>query len=157
MTTRNVVLIAIVAALYVVLTVGIAPLSYGPVQFRVSEALKVLVLIDPWMSLGIGIGTFFANMVSPFVGPWELIWMPLTDIVGGLLAWALYRLLRQRWAVLPCILYAVTTGLAVAFMLVMLGVGGFWLMFATVTASEVVVLIGGLVLLTALKPWLSRS
>ena len=157
MTTRNVVLIAIVAALYVVLTVGIAPLSYGPVQFRVSEALKVLVLIDPWMSLGIGIGTFFANMVSPFVGPWELIWMPLTDIVGGLLAWALYRLLRQRWAVLPCILYAVTTGLAVAFMLVMLGVGGFWLMFATVTVSEVVVLIGGLVLLTALKPWLPRS
>jgi len=47
MTTRRVVLIAIIGALYVVLTVGIAPLSFGPIQFRASEVLKILVLFDP--------------------------------------------------------------------------------------------------------------
>ena len=155
-TTRVVVLIAIVAALYAVLTVAIAPLSYGPIQLRVSEMLKVLVLFSPWLSLGIGIGTFFANMASPYVGPWELLWMPLTDVVGGFLAWGLYRLLRRkgRWAWIPCLLYALTTALAVAFMLVMLGVGGFWLLFLSVGASEAIVLSVGLGLLKVAEPWL---
>ena len=75
MTTKRVVMIAILAALYAVFTILIAPLSYGPIQFRLSEILKVFVLFDPWLSLGIGIGTFIANMASPYVGPWELIFM----------------------------------------------------------------------------------
>ena len=151
LTTRRVVMIAIVAALSVVLAVGMAPLSYGPIQLRASVALKALVLLDPWLSLGIGIGTFFANMASPFVGPWELIWMPLTDVVGGLLAWALYQLLRRRWAWLPCLFYGITTALSVAFMLVMLGVGGFWFLLATVGISVVVMLQLGVLLLQALR------
>src|SRR5512140_3588178 len=81
LTTTQVVRVAIIGALYAVFTIGIAPLSYGPIQFRVAEALKVFVLFDPLYALGIGIGTFFGNLASPFVGPWELIFMPLTDIV----------------------------------------------------------------------------
>jgi uncharacterized membrane protein len=34
MTTKRIVRASIIAALYVVLTVAISPLSYGPVQFR---------------------------------------------------------------------------------------------------------------------------
>ena len=73
MKTRHVVLISIIAALYCVLTVAIAPISYGFIQFRVSEVLKIFVLFDPLFAVGIGIGTFFANLASPYVGPWELI------------------------------------------------------------------------------------
>lgn len=157
-TTRRVVLVSIIAALYAVFTVAIAPLSYSFIQFRVSEVLKVLVLFDPWLSLGIGIGTFFANLASPFVGPWELVWMPLTDIVGGLLAWALYHfILRQRLAVLPMILYALVTGAAVGLMLYILGLGGFWFLAGTVTLSELVILIGGLPIMMRVGKWLPRN
>uniref|UniRef100_A0A6M3M712 Putative QueT transporter family protein n=1 Tax=viral metagenome TaxID=1070528 RepID=A0A6M3M712_9ZZZZ len=154
MKTREVVLVAVVAALYAVLTVAIAPLSYGPVQFRASEVLKVLVLFDPWLSLGIGIGTFFANMASPFVGPWELVWMPLTDVVGALLAWTLYRACGRRWPWVSCLLYAVLTGLSVATMLTMLGLGGFWLLALSVGASEAIVLTAGLGMFKAAGAWL---
>ena len=151
MTTRRVVLVAIVAALYVVLTVGIAPLSFGPIQFRVSEALKVLVLFDPFLCLGIGFGTFVANFASPFVGPWELVWMPLTDVAGGVIAWAVYRALRQRWAIVPMSVYALTTGAAVAFMLWMMSIDLFWLSLVFVTASELIILVGSIPLMMQAK------
>ncbi len=141
---RRVALVAVVAALYAVLTWGVAPIGYGPLQFRVSEVLKVLVLFDPWLVLGIGIGTFFANLMSPFAGPWDLAWMPLSDLVGGLLAWAIYRfLLRERWPLIPMSLYATTTGLAVGLMLWAFGLGGFWFLTASVAASEIIILVGG--------------
>ena len=151
--TRRVVLVAILAALYAVLTWGVAPISYGPIQFRVSEVLKVFVLFDPWLVLGIGIGTLFANLTSPFVGPWELVWMPFTDMAGGLLAWALYRfVLRERWPAVPMAFYALTTGLAVGLMLWALGLGGFWFMVGAVAAPEFVILVGG----TPLMFWIEE-
>jgi uncharacterized membrane protein len=152
--TRRVVHVAILAALYAVLTWGVAPIGYGQVQLRVSEVLKVLVLFDPWLVLGIGIGTFFANLTSPFVGPWELAWMPLTDMVGGLLAWMLYRfVLRGHWPVLPMAIYALTTGLAVGLMLWAFGLGIFWLLAGAVAVSELIILIAG----TPLMFWIEQT
>jgi len=145
--------VAIIAALYAVLTWGVAPIGYGPLQFRVSEVLKVLVLFDPWLVLGIGIGTFFANLLSPFAGPWDLAWMPFTDVAGGLLAWALYRfVLRGHWPVVPMAVYALTTGTAVGLMLWAFGLGGFWLLAGAVAASELIILIGG----TPLMFWIEE-
>lgn len=143
-TTRRVVRVAIIAALYAVTTLAIAPISYSVIQFRVSEALKVLVLFDPWLSLGIGIGTFFANLASPFAGPWDLVWMPITDVVGGLLAFAVYRyVLRRRWPAAAMGLYALTTGAAVGLMLEAFGLGGFWALAGAVALSELIILVGG--------------
>jgi uncharacterized membrane protein len=156
LSTRRVVYIAVVAALYAVLTVGIAPLSYGPLQFRVSEVLKVMVLFDPWLVLGIGFGTFLANSISPFVGPWELVWMPLTDMLGGILAWGIYRILRQRWAAIPMGIYALTTGLAVGTVLFVFQLGGFWLLSGAVMASEALILVGGIPLIFGIKRLLDQ-
>lgn len=38
---------AVIAAIYVVLTILFAPISFGPVQFRISEALCVLPYFTP--------------------------------------------------------------------------------------------------------------
>jgi uncharacterized membrane protein len=147
-----------VAAIYVVLTVGIAPLSFGPIQFRVSEVLKVLVLFDPFLCLGIGLGTFVANLASPFVGPWELIWMPLTDMAGGVLAWAIFRLLKKRWTMIPAMAaYALTTGAAVALMLWVMGIDLFWFSLLAVTASELIILIGGVPLMYQAKRFIVKE
>lgn len=140
--TRNIVKIAVIAALYAVLTVALAPFSYGQLQFRIAEFLKVFVLYNPWLSIGIGIGTFFANLSSPFVGPLELIWMPLTDILGGLLAWGIYRSLGERYPVIPMLVYALTTSGAVALMLYLLGLGGGLFAGSAIFISEAVILAG---------------
>ena len=143
-TTRNIVLIAVIAALYTVLTIGLAPFSYGPLQFRVAEFLKVFVLYNPWLSFGIGIGTFFANLASPYVGPLELFWMPATDIAGGLLAWAVYRLMNWRYPFMPMFIYAFTTSLAVGLMLFLLGGGVFLAVTIPIFVSEAVILIAAI-------------
>lgn len=133
-----------IAALYAVLTVALAPFSYGPLQFRIAEFLKVFVLYNPWLSIGIGIGTFFANLSSPYVGPLELIWMPLTDILGGLLAWGIYRTLGERYPVIPMLVYALTTSAAVALMLSLLGLSGGLLAGLAIFISEAIILVGAI-------------
>jgi len=143
-TTKRFVLAAIVAALYAVLTLGLAPISYGVIQFRVSEALKALVLFDPFLAFGIGLGTFIANMASPFAGPWEFIWMPISDILGGFLAWGVFTLMRRRFPVVAMIAYSTTTGLSVGLMLMAFGLGGFWILSAGVIASELIICLAGL-------------
>ena len=46
---------AVIAAAYAALTIVLAPISYGPVQFRVSEALTALPFLMPGTVWGIAI------------------------------------------------------------------------------------------------------
>ena len=88
METRTVVRAGVVAAFYAVLTVGLAPLSYGPIQFRASEALKPLALLDPLYALAFAIGTGLSNLISPF-GFWDWFFMPLVDCGAALICYAM--------------------------------------------------------------------
>ena len=55
---------AIIAALYAALTWLFAPISYGPVQFRISEVLVLLVVLNPKYAISLIIGCFVANTTS---------------------------------------------------------------------------------------------
>ena len=68
---------AIIAAVYAVLTVVIAPLAYGPVQFRFSEILIFLAFYNFRYIPGLILGCFIANLFSPMMS---------YDIVFGTLA-----------------------------------------------------------------------
>jgi hypothetical protein len=70
--------------------------------------------------------------------------MPTTDIAGGLLAWGVFRLLNYHYPVLPMLLYALTTSLAVGLMLFVLGGGLFLALTIPVFGSEAVILIGAI-------------
>ena len=52
---------AIIAGLYVALTWLLAPISYGAVQFRISEFLILLVVLNPKYAYALVIGCFIAN------------------------------------------------------------------------------------------------
>ena len=58
--------IAITAALYVALTLAIAPLSYGAVQFRISEVLTLLCFYKKDYCYALILGCFISNLFSPF-------------------------------------------------------------------------------------------
>ena len=53
---------ALIAAIYVVLCVVFAPISYGPIQTRVAEALVVLPYFTPAAVPGLFIGCLIANI-----------------------------------------------------------------------------------------------
>lgn len=71
MKTKDLVFQALLAALYVVLTVPFEPISFGPIQFRVSELLMILIIINPKHSIGIVLGCFVANFASDM--PWDIL------------------------------------------------------------------------------------
>lgn len=64
--TNYIVKTAIIAAVYAVVTMLLAPISYGPIQFRVSEIMVLLVFIDKRYFTGIALGTFLAGLFSPY-------------------------------------------------------------------------------------------
>ena len=55
----------LIAALYAVLTILIAPLSYGAIQFRFSEILVLLCFFNKKYSIGLTLGCLIANFFSP--------------------------------------------------------------------------------------------
>lgn len=65
-TVRDYVQMALVAAIYVVLTVTppLSAISYGPVQFRVSEMLNFLAFYHPKYLFAVTIGCMIANFYS---------------------------------------------------------------------------------------------
>lgn len=68
---------AVVGALYAILTMVLAPISYGPLQFRISEALCVLSYFTPTAAWGLFIGCAIANTLSA---------AGLPDVIFGSLA-----------------------------------------------------------------------
>ena len=65
---------ALIAAAYAALTYAFAFMSYGEVQFRVSEILVLFTFIEPRYGLGLILGCMLANIASP---------LGLIDIVVG--------------------------------------------------------------------------
>lgn len=68
---------AVVAALYAVLTLLLPVASYGPIQFRFSEILVLLVFYNKRFIPGLVLGCAIANLFSP---------MMLFDVVFGTLS-----------------------------------------------------------------------
>lgn len=92
MKTKHVTQAALIAAVYVALTLALAPISFAAVQLRVSEALTVLPILTPAAVPGLFVGALIANALgSPF---------GIVDVVFGslltLIAAALTRYLRKR-------------------------------------------------------------
>jgi len=150
LTVRELTLCAVIAALYAAITIATAPLSYGLMNFRLSEALVVLCWFEPLLAIGLTLGCFLANLFSTVTA---------LDMVVGTLATALACLwtirCRKTWLVpLPNVLVnAVLVGAMLAFVLfpdrLLLG---FLLAFVQVGFGELVVMYGlGLPLLLFAK------
>lgn len=98
----------IIAALYVALTLLFAPISYGQIQFRVSEALTLLPVISPAGIPGLFVGCFISNIFGGSV----------IDAVFGSLASLLAAILTRRFrdriwlaALMPVVTNAVVISL----------------------------------------------
>ena len=55
----------IIAATYAVLTIAISPIAYGPIQFRLSEVMVLLCFFNKKYTIGLTLGCFLANCLSP--------------------------------------------------------------------------------------------
>lgn len=98
---------AIIAALYTVLCYILRPISYGNIQFRVSEALTILPLFFPEAIVGLTVGCFLANLFGN--GILDLVLGPLATLLAALLTYGIGKLIRKDWikvslAIIPPVL-----------------------------------------------------
>ncbi|MBQ7896050.1 MAG: QueT transporter family protein [Oscillospiraceae bacterium] len=73
---------AVTGAAYAVLTMVLAPISYGPLQFRLSEALCVLPFFIPSTAWGLFVGCAAANLMTGNV--FDVVFGSLATLMAAL-------------------------------------------------------------------------
>uniref|UniRef100_A0A7C3RM99 QueT transporter family protein n=1 Tax=Dictyoglomus thermophilum TaxID=14 RepID=A0A7C3RM99_DICTH len=84
MNTKKITRIAFYAVIYSVLTIVFSPISYGPIQVRISEFLTLFPFLDYLAIPGLFLGCFIANIFSP-VGWIDMIFGSLCTLVAAYL------------------------------------------------------------------------
>ena len=79
---------AAIGAIYVVLTLLLAPLSFGEVQIRFSEALTILPFFTPAAIPGLFIGCIIANLLARAI-PVDIIFGSIATLIGAVFAYKL--------------------------------------------------------------------
>lgn len=144
---------AVIAALYVVLTVTppLNAIAFGPIQCRISEALTILPLFFVEAVPGVAIGCLISNLFG--FGVYDIIFGTLTTLTAAFLT---YKLRKIHWGVIPPILL---NALVVPAIILLSGAEeAYWFMFLTVGAGEAIAVIGlGVPLWFALKKLQPRA
>lgn len=86
---------AVIAAVYVVLTLVFAPISFGPMQVRVSEILTILPLFTSAAVPGLFIGCLLANLFGGAI-VWDILFGSIATLIGAAVG---YLLRFNRWLV----------------------------------------------------------
>ena len=73
---------AMIGAIYVVLTVAFAPISFGEVQIRFAEALTILPFFTPAAVPGLFVGCLIANILGGAILP-DIIFGSLATLIGA--------------------------------------------------------------------------
>ena len=100
---RFITVTGLIAGLYTALTLVLAPLSFGPVQCRVAEALTILAAYTPAAIPGLTVGCVISNVVglsmgANVAGALDIL---LGTLATGIAAWLSYRLRGVRIKGLP--------------------------------------------------------
>lgn len=151
--TKNLVQIALVASLYVVMSLVIAPFSYGPIQVRLSEMLNLLVVYDKKYIYAVTLGCLLTNINSPY---------GLTDVIVGsastfITLWICYQVIKRMksfsskiWTVVAIVTISMFT---IAGELFVIAGAPFWFTYGTIALGEgISLIIGALILL-----WIHRE
>lgn len=85
---------AVIAAIYAVLVFVFDYWSFGPIQFRVAEALTILPVFTPAAVPGLFIGCLIANITGGAV-IWDIVFGSLATLIGAV---GTYMLRKHPWA-----------------------------------------------------------
>ena len=94
---RHITQAAVIAAAYIVLTLPLAQFAFGPVQFRLAEALAVLAALTPAAIPGLFLGCLLANTLNPqSLGLVDILFGSLATLISAWLTWRLTVFYKAR-------------------------------------------------------------
>ena len=159
LTTKAITANAFIVALYAVITILCAPLSYEFSQFRFSEALNLLVFFNPTYTIGLTVGCFIANVAST-VGPLDMVFGTLATLISCLLIVWFSKICKNLFInglipslinaiIVPFVIYLSSMGTSDSFELSAM----YWIMFGWIFLGEFVCItvIGYPIILTLTK------
>ncbi len=120
---KRIVFGALIAALYVAMSVSIADFSYGPIQFRYAEILSVFCLFSSFYIMPLTLGCFLANLIGVLSGINELgimdaLFGPIATLISCILIFKLRNNKIYSLPILallmPAIINAIIIGLELA-------------------------------------------
>ena len=151
--TRALSQIAVFAALYTVLVWLLPGLSFAAVQFRIAEGLKPAIAKRWTLAFAFALGNFLGNLISPFAGIYELGFMPLMNVVGGLLAYGIARAFKRNYLIAGLV-YAAVISLSVSWMLhVLFNIPLEALVPLLIASEEAVMIIGAVLFYLVDRRW----
>lgn len=143
---------ALIAAMYTVLTVCLAPLSYGLIQCRLSEALTILAAFTPAAIPGLTIGCAVSNLIglssgANIAGALDVLLGPLATGLAAWLTWAMRRYTvggLPLWSTLPpVVLNALIVGTELALVAPTFTLEIWFIQMALVGIGQLVACVGG--------------
>lgn len=135
-TTRRLCLSAIIAALYAGLTLGFQAISYGAIQFRVSEAMTLLPVLFPEAIPGLTVGCLISNLFNPMGATiYDIVFGTLATLMAAVLTWRMRTKLWLR-ALPPVLCNTVIIGLVLTYAY---GIDILWMNMLTVGLGEAAV------------------
>ena len=145
MKTKDWVINAVIAALYVVLTGFLAPFSFGAIQFRVGEMLNHLIVFDRKYMVGIFAGVFISNMFFSSFGIYDLLFGVMHTVVSLLFTLVLCKHVKSPRV--KMVINASTFAFFSFFIAIMLNIAAgapFWATYLTVALGEFGVMLVGI-------------
>ncbi len=133
---------SIVLSLYVILTIFLPTISFGPLQIRISELLMFLILIDYRYTWGLCFGVVIANLFSP-LGLLDCLFGGLATLVFLLTMIFINNRLPKYSAILLVIFGTLYNSVCVSLEYYFILSYPFWLSFVEIIISESVILIIG--------------
>ena len=146
---RNLCASAIIAALYTALTIALAPISYGNIQCRLSEAMTLLPIIMPSSIPGLFVGCLLSNLLAPIPSPIDIVFGSLTTLAAAIATYQLRG--KPVWAAMPPVLFNGIVVGAIVHSLYAPSVPLLLCMAEVAAGQAVAVFVLGFLLLTALK------
>lgn len=130
---------ALISALYVALTVSFSAVSYGPIQFRISEILVLFPLWNRKWTPGVVLGTIIANFFSP-LGMIDVLFGSGATLIAIVLMTRLAKISNNYYALLAPIL---VNGFIIAIELKIVYGLPYWESVLSVGISEAIILVAG--------------
>ncbi len=98
-TTKDLALTTVFAALYAALVAVTIPFSFGVAQFRIAGALRPGIAKKWILAVGYGLGVVVANVFTPYPGPWDLVFMPAVSFLAGIAGYFVAKPLKGNYFV----------------------------------------------------------
>jgi uncharacterized membrane protein len=105
--SKDIALVAVFAALYAIAVYLFSPISFYAVQFRIAGALRPAIAKKWALTIGYATGVVIGNMFSPFVGPLELGFMPVMALVAGIVGYVTARRFNHNYWIAGAVIAAI--------------------------------------------------